>query len=29
LIATVPVMLLFIWLQKFVVSGLTAGSLKG
>jgi len=29
LIATVPVMILFIWLQKFVVSGLTAGSLKG
>jgi arabinogalactan oligomer/maltooligosaccharide transport system permease protein len=29
LIATLPVMLLFIWLQKFVVSGLTAGSLKG
>ncbi|NDA41441.1 MAG: sugar ABC transporter permease, partial [Actinobacteria bacterium] len=29
LIASVPVMLLFIWLQKFVVSGLTAGSLKG
>ena len=29
LIATVPVMVLFIWLQKFVVSGLTAGSLKG
>ena len=29
LIATLPVMILFIWLQKFVVSGLTAGSLKG
>lgn len=29
LIATLPVMLLFIWLQRFVVSGLTAGSLKG
>ena len=29
LIATIPVMVLFIWLQKFVVSGLTAGSLKG
>ncbi|MEY2837573.1 MAG: hypothetical protein RLZ46_955 [Actinomycetota bacterium] len=29
LIATIPVMVLFIWLQKYVVSGLTAGSLKG
>jgi len=29
LIATLPVMILFIWLQKYVVSGLTAGSLKG
>jgi len=29
LIVTLPVMLLFIWLQRFVVSGLTAGSLKG
>jgi arabinogalactan oligomer/maltooligosaccharide transport system permease protein len=29
LIATLPVMILFIWLQKFVVSGLTAGSLTG
>ena len=29
LIAALPVMLLFIWLQRFVVSGLTAGSLKG
>ena len=29
LIATLPVMILFIWLQKFVVSGLTAVSLKG
>ena len=29
LIATMPVMVLFIWLQKYVVSGLTAGSLKG
>jgi arabinogalactan oligomer/maltooligosaccharide transport system permease protein len=29
LIATIPVMILFLYLQKFVVSGLTAGANKG
>ena len=29
LIAAVPVVLLFVFLQRYIVSGLTAGSVKG
>ncbi|NCX33121.1 MAG: sugar ABC transporter permease, partial [Actinobacteria bacterium] len=29
LLAAIPVMLLFLFLQKYVVSGLTAGATKG
>jgi len=28
-IATVPVLVLFLWFEKFLVAGLTAGSVKG
>ena len=29
LLAAIPVVILFLFLQKFIVSGLTAGSVKG
>jgi multiple sugar transport system permease protein len=28
-IATVPVLALFLWFERFLVAGLTAGSVKG
>jgi multiple sugar transport system permease protein len=28
-VATVPVMVLFLWFERFMVQGLTAGSVKG
>jgi multiple sugar transport system permease protein len=28
-IATAPVLFLFLWFERFLVSGLTAGSVKG
>jgi len=28
-IATIPVLVLFLWFERFLVSGLTAGSVKG
>ena len=28
-VATVPVLFIFLWFEKFLVSGLTSGSVKG
>ena len=28
-VATVPVLVIFLWFEKYLVSGLTAGSVKG
>jgi multiple sugar transport system permease protein len=28
-VATVPVLVVFLWLERFLVAGLTAGSVKG
>jgi multiple sugar transport system permease protein len=28
-IATVPVLVIFLWFERFLVQGLTAGSVKG
>jgi len=28
-IATIPIMIIFIYLEKFLISGLTTGSVKG
>jgi multiple sugar transport system permease protein len=28
-IATIPIMMIFIYLEKFLISGLTTGSVKG
>jgi arabinogalactan oligomer/maltooligosaccharide transport system permease protein len=29
LLASIPIVILFLWLQKYIINGLTAGSTKG